>query len=135
MPGMDGFETAEQMRTDLLLTVPVVVLRSVGRPGNATYRDSFGIHAYLNKPGPAGSCCAPFALPSERGCHLRLSLLPAPLSPSTGLRCVFLLAEDNPVNRMLAVRLLEREGHRVTAACTTAARRLPRGRTIPSTWF
>jgi two-component system sensor histidine kinase/response regulator len=38
------------------------------------------------------------------------------LAPTTG-RLRILLAEDNAVNRLLAVRLLEKKGHSVTVAC------------------
>jgi CheY-like chemotaxis protein len=117
MPGMDGFETAERVRSDLALTVPIILLRSVGSPGDAARRQKMGINACLNKPlrqeellaamceamGTEPAAAAPACAPADR----------APAGSSLRI----LLAEDNPVNRTLAVRLMEREGHRLTVTC------------------
>jgi signal transduction histidine kinase/DNA-binding response OmpR family regulator len=118
MPGMDGFETAQRIRDDLGLGVPIILLRSMGRPGDAARRRKSGIHAYLNKPlrqeellaavcEAIGPATANTAAPIETAEHARKGGSP--------LRV--LLAEDNPVNRTLAVRLLEREGYQVVVAC------------------
>src|ERR1017187_7697872 len=117
MPGMDGFETAEQVRKDPVLTVPIIMLRSVGSPGDATRRDKNDILAYLNKPVRQEELLRAI-------CAAMGAARPLPgAAPSCSVAAIgqsslrVLLAEDNPVNRMLAVRLLEREGHRVTVAC------------------
>jgi signal transduction histidine kinase/CheY-like chemotaxis protein len=118
MPGMDGLETARCIREDLGLTVPAILLRSMGSSGDAARRRKAGIHSYLNKPlrqeellaaicEAAGGAAADVAAPVEAAGHLRKSGAP--------LRV--LLAEDNPVNRLLAVRLLEREGYQLVVAC------------------
>ena len=118
MPGMDGFETARRIREDLALSVPVILLRSMGSPGDAARRRKAGIHSYLNKPlrqeellaaicdAVAGGAAAAES-PMETTGQTRKSAAP--------LRV--LLAEDNPVNRLLAVRLLEREGYQLVVAC------------------
>ncbi len=118
MPGMDGFETAERIREDLGLSVPVILLRSVGSSGDADRRRKAGIHGYLNKPlrqeellasicEAIGAAAANQVAPAETG----------ELARKAGAPRRVLLAEDNPVNRTLAVRLLEREGYHVTVTC------------------
>jgi signal transduction histidine kinase/CheY-like chemotaxis protein len=118
MPGLDGFETARRIREDLGLSVPVILLRSMGGSGDAARRRKAGIHSYLNKPlrpeelwsaicQAAGGVSANAEAPVETG--------ERPPKCSAPLRV--LLAEDNLVNRMLAVRLLERGGFQVVVAC------------------
>ena len=117
MPGMDGFETARRIRHDLHLTVPIILLRSMGSPGDAARRRKAGIHGYLNKPlrqeellaaisEAVGTATVNLASPVEAAEQARKA--------SSPLRV--LLAEDNPVNRLLAVRLLEREGYQLCVA-------------------
>ena len=92
------------------------MLRSVGNPGDAARRRKTGIYSYLNKPvrqeeliraicGALGASPPNYDYAAEAPGAVR--------ADRRGLR--ILLAEDNPVNRTLAVRLMEREGHRVTA--------------------
>ena len=50
MPGMDGFETASRVCDDPELTVPMIMLRSAGSPGDADRRQLSGIPVYLNNP-------------------------------------------------------------------------------------
>jgi signal transduction histidine kinase/CheY-like chemotaxis protein len=118
MPGMDGFETAERIREDLGLNPPVILLRSMGSSGDAARRRKAGIHSYLNKPlrqeellaaicEAVGTATANVVAPMEIAEHTR----------KAGSPLRVLLAEDNPVNRTLAVRLLEREGYQLMVTC------------------
>jgi signal transduction histidine kinase/CheY-like chemotaxis protein len=118
MPGMDGFETAQRIREDLRLNIPVILLRSMGSAGDAARRRKAGIHSYLNKPlrqeellaaicEAVGTASANAAVPLEIAEHTR----------KAGAPLRVLLAEDNPVNRTLAVRLLEREGYQLMVTC------------------
>jgi len=118
MPGMDGFETARRIREDLGLTLPVILLRSMGSPGDAARRRKAGIYSYLNKPIRQEELLA--AISEAVGAVIAI----APASEEirepdrkSGAPVRVLLAEDNPVNRMLAVRLLEREGYQLMVAC------------------
>ena len=119
MPGTDGFMLVEQVRMDpALASLATVMLTSGGRRGDAARCRELGIAAYLNKPvlqpdlleallnvlGPAG--------PSAR--HPRLVTRYSLREGRPPLRV--LLAEDNPVNQRLMVRLLENQGHQVTTA-------------------
>jgi signal transduction histidine kinase/DNA-binding response OmpR family regulator len=117
MPGMDGFETARRIREELGLAVPVVLLRSMGTPGDAARRRKAGIHSYLNKPLRQEELLAAIceAAGAGAGSPQTPEEAAAPASKA-GAPLRILLAEDNPVNRTLAVRLLEREGFQVTVA-------------------
>jgi CheY-like chemotaxis protein len=118
MPGMDGFETARRVRNELGLSVPIILLRSVGSPGDAARRRKAGIQAYLNKPLRqeellAAICAAISAEPANPATAPEA----AEQAPAVASPLHVLLAEDNPVNRTLAVRLMEREGCRMTVTC------------------
>ena len=117
MPGMDGFETAEQIHQDPALPVPIIMLRSVGTPTDAARRRKTGIHAYLNKPVRQEELLLAISAALGAGPAKKTGpgdSLPAMAAAVNSLHV--LLAEDNPVNRTLAVRLMEKEGHCVTVA-------------------
>lgn len=119
MPRMDGFDLIQRIREKPgMAPATIMMLTSGGQLGDARRCEELGVAAHLLKPvrqaelrdaliralrGPAGS---------------RTTIGPAgnqPLavrSESTPLRV--LLAEDNGVNQLLAVRLLEKRGHSVT---------------------
>jgi signal transduction histidine kinase/DNA-binding response OmpR family regulator len=118
MPEMDGFETAERLRGIPGMSAPVVMLRSVGSTADLAPNRKAAIAAALNKPVRQWDLLQ----------TIRTVLDSAPLSqpvtaPQTGredpqahpaLR--ILVAEDNPVNRTVAQRMLEKCGHSVTIA-------------------
>jgi CheY-like chemotaxis protein len=98
--------------------VVVIMATSAGQRGDAARCRSLGIAAYLTKPVRGVELKAAIratlgrapddvqAIPLLTGHH--------PRERRRGLR--ILLAEDNPVNRKLAVRLLQKEGHTVVVA-------------------
>ncbi len=120
MPGVDGFTLIEQLKQDPLLSpAAIMMLTSGGQRGDAARCRQLGIAAYLTKP--IGQAELLQAVLQVLGAHAAVPGQPAPLvtrhslrEHRTGLR--ILLAEDNPVNRMLAVRLLEKQGHNVEVA-------------------
>jgi signal transduction histidine kinase/DNA-binding response OmpR family regulator len=115
MPGMDGFETARRVRSDLGLTTPIILLRSVGSPGDAVLRRKIGIGTHLNKPLRQDELLA--AICEALGAEPVQPAQPAAAPGRVSSRLHILLAEDNPVNRVVAVRLMERAGHSLTVTC------------------
>jgi signal transduction histidine kinase/CheY-like chemotaxis protein/ligand-binding sensor domain-containing protein len=118
MPGMDGFHFVENIRSrPELATATIMMLTSAGTRGDADQCRELGVAAYLMKPIRQSELREAIARvlgarEQEGAIPLitRYSLKDA-REPGTSLRV--LLAEDNAVNQRLAVRLLEKRGHRV----------------------
>ncbi len=112
MPGMDGFETATQIREFDEAAPPIIMLRSIGREDDAFRCRDAGIAAWLLKPVRESELLdriravvdqpPSMEAPSERQ--------ERDLAPGT-LPLRILVAEDNAVNRTVVVRLLARRGH------------------------
>jgi two-component system sensor histidine kinase/response regulator len=121
MPKMDGFGLVEQIKQRMDISPStIMMLTSGGQRGDAARCSELGIPAYLLKPvrqtelreaitrvlgmkeqaGPT-PVITPYSLKNDS-------------DPGKSLR--ILLAEDNPVNQKLAVRMLEKRGHHVTVA-------------------
>jgi signal transduction histidine kinase/CheY-like chemotaxis protein len=119
MPEMDGFALAARIREDPRLAGAVIVmLTSAGSPGDSERCRSLGIANYVTKPIRQEELYAAVAqaLGARREplAEIGLAQVPAGSPASRPLR--ILLAEDNPVNRQLAIALLNRRGHVVTVA-------------------
>jgi PAS domain S-box-containing protein len=128
MPEVDGFSLAERIREHPdLAGATVMMLSSACQPVDTRRCQALGLAAYLTKPikqtdlyrailAALGSPLAGTPAPAA----------PAPSRPGRSLR--LLLAEDNLVNQKLAVRLLEKQGHRVVVAAngTEAVRTVSR---------
>ena len=118
MPEMDGFDLVEEIRRHTQLSdTTIVMLTSAGQRGDAARCRQLGVAAYLTKPiGESELLDAILRVlasnPQTKGPALvtRHSLR----EEKRSLR--ILLAEDNEVNQKLAVRLLEKRGHRVAVA-------------------
>jgi CheY-like chemotaxis protein len=119
MPFMDGFELAERIRG-----LPgydgsaVIILTSSGQRGDAVRCRELGIAAYLTKPVKQSSLLA--AVLTVLG-RTEPEGTAAPLVTRHTLRETprplrILLAEDNLVNRRIALGMLEKRGHRVEVA-------------------
>jgi signal transduction histidine kinase/CheY-like chemotaxis protein len=119
MPEMDGFALAGQVRRDPELGgTKLVMLTAAGRPEQAARCRELGVSARLLKPFKRREVFD--ALLTVRGGSVRRlessppTAAPAPRPGGRPLRV--LLAEDNPVNQTLVVRLLEKQGHAVAVA-------------------
>jgi two-component system, sensor histidine kinase and response regulator len=118
MPNTDGFELAEQIiAMKEYRNVSLVMLTSAGRVGDAQRCRSLGIAAYLTKPVNQSQLMS--AIVSALSGTQKVQVVKSPSSPKGAKAATpkrILLAEDNMVNRNLAVLLLEKRGHEVTVA-------------------
>jgi CheY-like chemotaxis protein len=130
MPGLDGFEVAEKIREDQSLAgATIMMLTSSQRRSDTERCRELGVSSFLVKPirqaelresiarvlrepvpvpVPTLSAAAPPSLP--------LSVAPEKVHSNGHRRYRILLAEDNEVNRLLALHMLKREGHTVVIA-------------------
>jgi len=116
MPAMDGFQLSERIRANPAWKDTVLVmLSSGGKRGDAIRCRDLNISAYLPKPVKEAdlfdaivSALAPGA-PSK---HCSLVTQHSLREAREGTQ--ILLAEDNRTNQLLAVRILEKRGYKVT---------------------
>jgi CheY-like chemotaxis protein len=115
MPVMDGFMLAEQIRTRPGVTnLTILMLTSGGQPGDAARCKELGFAAYLTKPVKQAELWRALVRAIDSGPIEQPTRPRAHSTPARPLR--LLLAEDNPMNQKLAVRLLEKQGHAVKIA-------------------
>src|SRR5579863_557123 len=118
MPDMDGFALAEKIRsTREFNSIPVLMLSSGARGDEAARCRQMGIAAYLTKPVRPSELLDALLDALAKNGETRESF-PAAQRPvpegRKGLK--ILVAEDNLVNRTLAMRLLEKHGHTIVVA-------------------
>ncbi|HLX34595.1 MAG TPA: response regulator [Candidatus Limnocylindrales bacterium] len=117
MPELDGLELAAAIRAAGLPQPPAIVLLST--PGHRD-RDAEGVAAFVSKPvKPAALRDAVVAVLTGVPIHAASRTQPRlAVDRELGVRhpLRILLAEDNPVNQKLAIRLLERMGYRADIA-------------------
>jgi CheY-like chemotaxis protein/HPt (histidine-containing phosphotransfer) domain-containing protein len=121
MPEMDGFELAARIKGQPgLVGAALMMLSSADRKEDSARCRQLGVSAYLVKPIRQSDLLDVIVttlhshLPAVDGSGE--AARPAAQVASHRLR--LLLAEDNPVNQRLAVRLLEKRGHQVTVVNT-----------------
>ena len=115
MPGMDGFEVADRIRSmGEASGATVMMLSSSGQYGDAVRCRELGVAAYLVKPISAADLLR--SIVSVLGKTPKApQRMPAPAADSGPPRRI-LLAEDNQVNLLLALAILQQRGHIVTVA-------------------
>ncbi len=116
MPGADGFALAGAIRHAAPAAV-LVALSSAGVKGDAARCREIGVAAYLAKPVPEDE----LLLALQQVLGATAGGAPAPLVTRHALRearqsLEVLIVEDHPMNRTLAIKLLERWGHRADIA-------------------
>ncbi|HKV04997.1 MAG TPA: response regulator [Candidatus Acidoferrales bacterium] len=119
MPEMDGFALAEYIkRHPSFRAATIMMLSSAGQRGDAMRCRELGVAAYLTKPVRQAELMD--AILTALGTRAKSDAKPALVTRHTlrenQHRLRVLLAEDNAVNQLVALRLLERLGHTVTVA-------------------
>lgn len=124
MPGMDGFQLAEQIQHSPSLAEAVILMLTSGEQrGDLARCRELGISNYLTKPVRRAELRAAIlrALSGQAGAIARTtgaSRSESPLLRKTDATVALhiLLAEDNLVNQRVAVSILQKAGHRVAVA-------------------
>ena len=119
MPEMDGFTVSERMKQDAQSAPPpVIMLTSAGLRGDAARCRSLGIDAYLNKPVKRSDLlqAVRVVLGSQERAGKNSPLITVHSLRQDRGRLRILLVEDNPVNEVLATRVLTKRGYEVTVA-------------------
>lgn len=124
MPDVDGFRVAEQIKQDpQLAPAALIMLTSAGLRGDAARCRELGIKAYLPKPIKRSDFLEAIKTvlnsPGQTNHAPGLVTLHSLREGRPHLK--ILLAEDNRVNQVLAIRLLEKRGYNVVLAETGRA--------------
>ena len=119
MPGANGFSLVERVRGDAGLNAvsapTIMMLTSSGHAGDVARCKELGVAAYLLKPIRESELRDAVArVVGNTVARVREEAVRVEAAGAERLEV--LVAEDNPVNQRLAVRLLEKRGHRVTLA-------------------
>lgn len=119
MPGMDGFEVAAKIKqSPRFRDARLILLTSTGVGADMERCERLGVSAYLNKPVKQSelwnTIVTTLGAPSLKRTRAGTADGRKPASLAHPLR--LLVAEDNSVNRELALRLLEKRGHQVVVA-------------------
>jgi len=117
MPGMDGFELAERIRSDARFSGTAIMMLTSGRHGESTNRwRNLGINSYLLKPIRKSELLAAIqsALGKRSSGNASEPANNRDFAAASKLR--ILLAEDNPINQTVVARMLGKSGHNLTIA-------------------
>ena len=119
MPDMDGFTLAGQIRgLGKCGAVPIIMLSSSGERGDGELCKKAGINAYLLKPVRQSDLLDTILVTLGLNTEDQHKLITRHSIRESRRSLNILLAEDNPVNQKLALRILEKWGHRVEVAGT-----------------
>lgn len=128
MPGLDGVQLARAIREDTALrSTRMVMLTSMGRRGDGEEAREAGVEAYLTKPvrqaelrvvlaRVLGSRSESASTGPAREDQSRVTCNSSFTESQASARAHLLVAEDNPVNQKVALRMLERLGYSVDVA-------------------
>jgi CheY-like chemotaxis protein len=122
IPGMDGFRLAGEIRKmESLNNIPIVLLTSVGMPGDSKICKELGINGYLTKPvkrNDLKSAIISILNKEDFGSSQNSSgpLTRHTISEIKRAKMQILLAEDYPTNQQIAVKHLTDSGFQVSLA-------------------
>jgi PAS domain S-box-containing protein len=119
--GMDGFELAEEIRsTDGLESIPIVLITSVGKPGDNSLCQKIGINGYLTRPfdneNLRGVIELIMDIADDPGDHASGVVTKYTVAERSKNDIRILLAEDYPTNQRVAIQHLEDAGYKVDLA-------------------
>ncbi len=121
MPGMDGEQAAREIKANPDISdVEIVMLTSMKRRGDVPLFESIGCAAYLIKPVKQFRLLEAIRAVLGLGENDKAKKTPiitqeSIMSPRQR-NAAILLAEDNPVNQKLVVKMLEKGGYKCAAA-------------------
>ena len=121
MPNVDGFQVLQRIQANPGLAGAVIMLLSGNRHLSDTARcRELGVKQCLTKPVGQSELLDAILTALGLGAAEERLIDSSVLVPekTKGRPLNILLSEDNPVNQMLAIRLLEKAGHRVILAST-----------------
>jgi signal transduction histidine kinase/DNA-binding response OmpR family regulator len=117
MPEMDGFTLVEKIKSEIYSKEAIIMmLTSAGMRGDAARCKELGISSYLLKPIKQSLLLDAILLTFGTAKRERKPLITRHTLREQSLYFHILIAEDNIINRKLAVRFLEKQGHTVTVA-------------------
>jgi len=121
MPGMDGETLGRAIKENPSLSnIPLVMMTSIGKRGDAARLAEIGFSAYLTKPVKQSQLynCLSTVIgekPSEETPRIRPMVTRHSIAEDRKRRVRILLAEDNSTNQMVALKILEKLGYRADA--------------------
>jgi two-component system, sensor histidine kinase and response regulator len=123
MPGTDGFHLAQQIMATPDLAEPMILMLTSGEQrGDVAKCRELGVAAYLIKPIRRAELSAALvhvlaSRPERKAWIPAAGKVARPVITAGATRSAaklrILVAEDNAVNRLVALRILEKEGHHV----------------------
>ena len=121
MPKMNGIETARKIRSDLKLSIPIILITAFGGENERQDSQQAGINGFLAKPiYPSTLFNAIMDVFGKQGVYegpLQATVTPMPSVAKSRLGgCRVLVVEDNPTNQQVAQAVLEEAGVHVDMA-------------------
>ncbi|MDX2150284.1 MAG: response regulator [Bryobacteraceae bacterium] len=113
MPGMDGFEVAERMRSATVAYRPVIMmLTSDERPGSGARSRELGVSTWLTKPLTQKELLKAICEALRPGCTDQRATAHRQHHTKRAKRSLrVLVAEDNKVNQVVTANMLTQVGH------------------------